>query len=62
MSTITSYYMAKSVFGHDLLRTKISKANAHFATVNLCLEKWFKESYKMSVNLENLNVDFVLQH
>ena len=45
------------------IRTKISKANAHFAALNLfILKKRFKESYKTSVNLENLNVDFVLQH
>ena len=39
--------------------------HAHFAAlhVNLfILRKRFQESFKMSVNLEDLDVDFVLQH
>ena len=46
------------------MRTIISKVNAHFTALNLDIsKKRFKESYKMSVNHENLGViDFVLQH
>ena len=47
------------------LGTKILKANAHFVALNhfiLKKKKKFKESSKTSVNLEDLNVDFVLQH
>ena len=45
------------------MRNKISKANAPFAALNLVIsEKRLKESYKMSVNHEDLDVDFILQH
>ena len=46
------------------IRTKISIENTHFAALNLLIrkkkKKGFKESYKMSVNPEDLDVDFVL--
>ena len=47
------------IYGH-----KIPKANAHFAALNhfILKKKRFKESYKTSVNFEDLNVDYVLQH
>lgn len=45
------------------MQTKISKANAHFAALNLVIPlKRFKEIYKMSINHEDLDVDFILQH
>ena len=48
---------------HNLLNG--TKANAHFAALNVnlfILKKRFEESFKMSVYLEDLDVDFVLQH
>lgn len=63
--------MAKSVFHSDrsicspqiAIRTKICKANAHLAALNLfILNKRFEESYKTSVNLQDLDVYFILQH
>ena len=65
------YYMAKSVFVMRLVNLQSVtsyadqnlKANARFPALNLDIsEKRFKESYKMSVNHEDLDVDFVLQH
>lgn len=45
------------------MQTKISKANAHFAALNLVIpKKRFKEIYKMSINHKDLDVDFILQH
>ena len=39
------------------------KENAHFGALNLSIsEKRFKQSYKTPVNLEDLDVDFCLQH
>ena len=39
------------------------KENAHFGALNLFTsEKMLKLSYKTSINLEDLNFDFVLQH
>ena len=40
------------------MRTKISKANAHFAALNLFIsKKGFNESFTLSVNHEDLDVD-----
>ena len=45
------------------IRTKIFKENAHFGALNLSTaEKRFKLSYKTPVILEDLDVDFGLQH
>ena len=39
------------------------KENAHFGALNLFIsEKRLKLSYKMSINLEDFDFDFVLQH
>ena len=39
------------------------KENAHFGALNLFTsEKRFKQSYKTPVSLEDLDVDFGLQH
>ena len=40
------------------------KQNAHFGALNLFLprKKWLKLNYKTSINLEDLDFDFVLQH
>ena len=46
-----------------VIGTNISKANAHFAALNLFIpKKRFKERYRTSVNIEDLEVDFILQH
>ena len=43
------------------MQTKISKANAHFAALNLVIpKKRFKEIYKMSINHKDVDVDFIL--
>ena len=45
------------------MRTKSFKENTHFGALNLFpSEKRFKENYKTAVNLEDLDVDFGLQH
>ena len=45
------------------IRTKISKKKAHFEALNLFTsEKRLKLSYKTSINLEDLDFDFVLPH
>ena len=66
--------MAKSVFALRLvdlrsvrlnIRTQNPKSKCSFrSSKSLYLEKKkrFKESYKTSVNFEDLNVDYVLQH
>ena len=66
-----NYYMAESVFAMWLVnlqsvtcyRDQNSKENAHFGALNLITsEKRLKLSYKTSINLEDLDFDFVLQH
>ena len=64
--------MAESVFAMRLvnlrsvtfaIRTKLFKENALFGALNLFTsEKRFKYSYKTTVKLEDLDVDFGLQH
>ena len=63
----TSYYMAESVFALRLVNLRSAtcytdqnfKENAHFGKTS---EKRLKLSYKTSINLEDLDFDFVLQH
>ena len=66
-----SYYMAKSVFAMWLINLRsvtcytdqnIKSKCSFRSSKSLCLEKMFEEGYKISVNVEDLNVDFVLQH
>ena len=69
-----NYYMAESVFARRLVNLRSVtcytdqnfKENAHFGTLNLFtsekLIKRLKLSYKTSINLEDLDFDFVLQH
>ena len=66
-----SYYMAESVFAMRLVNLRSVTCctdqnfneNAHFGAINLFTsEKRLKLSYKTSINLEDLDFDFVLQH
>ena len=63
--------MAESVFAMRLVNLRSVtcftdqnfKENAHFGALNLFLpRKRLKLSYKTSLNLEDLDFDFVLQH
>ena len=65
------YYMAESVSAMRLVNLRFVtcytdqnfKENAHFGALNLFTsEKRLKLSYKTSINLEDLDFDFVLQH
>ena len=65
------YYMAEFVFAMRLVNLRSVtcytdqnfKENAHFGDLNLFTsKKRFKLSYMTSVNLKDLDVDFVLQH
>ena len=65
------YYIAESVFAMRLVNlgsvTSYTghnfKGKTHFGTLNLFTsEKRLKLSYKTSINLEDLDFDFVLQH
>ena len=65
------YYMAESVFAMRLVNLQSVTCytdqnfneNAHFGALNLFTsEKRLKLSYKTSINLEDLDFDFVLQH
>ena len=65
------YYMAESVFAMRLVNLRsvtcytdqTFNENAHFGALNLFTsEKRLKLSYKTSINLEDLDFDFVLQH
>ena len=65
------FYMAESVFAMRLVNLRSVtcytnqnfKENAHFRALNLLTsEKSVKLSYKKSINLEDLDFDFVLQH
>ena len=65
------YYMAESVFAMRLVNLRSVTCytdqnfneNAHFGALNLFTsEKRLKLSYKTSINLEDLDSDFVLQH
>ena len=67
----TNYYMAESVFAMQLVNLRSVtcykdqnfKENAHFGDLNLFTsEKRVKLSYKKSINLEDLDFDFFLQH
>ena len=64
-------YVAESVFAIRLVNLRSVtcytdqnfKENAHFGALNLFTsEKRLKLSYKTSINLEDLDFDFVLQH
>ena len=61
--------MAESVFATRLVNLRSVtcytdqnfKEKAHFGTLNLFItEKWLKLRYKTSINLEDLEFDFVL--
>ena len=65
------YYMAESVFAMRLVNLRPVPCHtdqnfeekAHFRALNLFTsEKRLKLSYKTSINLEDLDFDFVLQH
>ena len=65
------YYMAESVFPMRLVNLRSVTCytdqnfneNAHFGALNLFTsEKRLKLSYKTSINREDLDFDFVLQH
>ena len=65
------YYMAESVFVMRFVNLRSVTCyteqnfneNAHFGALNLFTsEKRLKLSYKTSINLEDLDFDFVLQH
>ena len=65
------YYMAESVSAMRLVNLRFVtcytdqnfKENADFGALNLFTsEKRMKLSYKTSINLEDLDFDFVLQH
>ena len=65
------YYMAESVFFMRLVNLRSVtcytdqnvKENAHFGALNLFTsERRLKLSYKTSINLEDIDFDFVLQH
>ena len=65
------YYMAESVFTVQFFNLRSVtcytdqnfKDNAHFGALNLFTsEKKVEISYKTSINLEDLDFDFVLQH
>ena len=71
MMNISDYYMAESVFAMRLVNLlsvtcytdQNFKENAHFGALNLFTsEKRLKLSYKTSINLEDLDFDFVPQH
>ena len=66
-----NYYMAESFFAVRLVNLRSVtcytdqnfKENAHFGALNLFTsQKRLKLSYKMSINLEDLDFDFVPQH
>ena len=66
-----AYYIAESVFAMRLVNLRSVtcytdqnfKEKAHFGALNLFTsEKRLKLSYKTSINLEDLDFDFVLQH
>ena len=65
------YFMAESVFAMRLVNLRSVtfytdqnfKENAHFAALNLFTsEKKLKLSYTTSINFDDLDFDFVLQH
>ena len=66
------YYMAESVFAMRLVNLRSVtcytdqnfKENAHFGALDLFTsgKKRLKLSYKTSINLEDLDFDFVLHH
>ena len=66
-----NYYTAEAVFATRLVNFRSVtcytdqnfKENAHFGALNLFTsEKGLKYSYKMSINLKDLDFDFPLQH
>ena len=70
-ANIAYYYMAESVFVVRLVNLRSAtcytdqnfEENAHFGALNFFTsEKRLKLSQKTSINLEDLDFDFVLQH